>query len=522
MTKNTSPDIIKKLMTIRSASVYLLFLTGICFILSIKYVPRLSISLSLDELASYWAIHDGLTQLIIRSTTVLNQSPFYYFILWTYSFVAGASEVALRLPSLVFITIATFFIFYIAKDLFSINAAVYSSFIFLMLDRTAELGTFARPYALAMLLLVASVYCLIQWVKLHLIYWLLFYWVTIVSMLYCHPMYMFVLPCHIVYILTHCQSGSLYPTRRQLVISIPICVLSLLPLCFMILRTYNRSDILAFAPLPTPLQLVLTYCPFEVVTAASVCIACHLFFRCYFKNSIPICLSRNFSFIASWYIFPPLLLYIVSHLTGTSVFVNRYCSSYLPAIAILIGMLFNNIPNVNMQRVSFCGFICIYFITTKIAFNSPSFLEENWREATKYISSNATNNGVILLSSGYVEARNCKYLEDSTMDSYISAPLLYYHVPYKFLNLPLALNSSDGRKYFITRIKPQINYYSDVWILFRRWLTYNKNGLDQNVKPSILNDSEFKCLLGLNNFKLAKYSEFGAVGLAHFTNSINY
>ncbi len=64
------------------------------------WAPHLAHSLWLDETLTYWVVKDGLWNAVTRGVQFQSQ-PAYYIVIWLCTRIRGASEIALRLPSLV-------------------------------------------------------------------------------------------------------------------------------------------------------------------------------------------------------------------------------------------------------------------------------------------------------------------------------------------------------------------------------------------------------------------------------------
>jgi mannosyltransferase len=65
-------------------------------------VDGLMSSLWIDEFGTFWVTEDRLSTTVARALQFQGQSPFYYLIVWIPLHLFGESELALRLPSLIF------------------------------------------------------------------------------------------------------------------------------------------------------------------------------------------------------------------------------------------------------------------------------------------------------------------------------------------------------------------------------------------------------------------------------------
>ena len=67
---------------------------------AVSWVPHLPDSLWLDETLTFWVVRDGLAETLER-TIHFQPQPAYYVFMWFWTRIAGFSEVALRIPSLI-------------------------------------------------------------------------------------------------------------------------------------------------------------------------------------------------------------------------------------------------------------------------------------------------------------------------------------------------------------------------------------------------------------------------------------
>jgi prepilin signal peptidase PulO-like enzyme (type II secretory pathway) len=117
----------------------------------------------LDETGTYWVIKDGLGSLFARAMHWSGQSPLYYLVAWLAHFVPGRMEVALRLPSLIAMIAAAWLLYKLAARLFDAETAPFALLIFVCSEHVAFAAADARPYALALFLLIASTWMLVRW-----------------------------------------------------------------------------------------------------------------------------------------------------------------------------------------------------------------------------------------------------------------------------------------------------------------------------------------------------------------------
>ncbi len=127
------------------------------------WVVPLRSSFWLDETATFWIIKDGLRNLVARSFDWAGQSPLYYLVDWVAFTVGGQHEWVLRLPSILALAVALWLFYKLAARLFDSAAAQFAVLAFACFEPVAFAASDARPYALALCLLIGSAWTLMEW-----------------------------------------------------------------------------------------------------------------------------------------------------------------------------------------------------------------------------------------------------------------------------------------------------------------------------------------------------------------------
>src|ERR1044071_3917030 len=82
-------------------------LTFIAVTVLVLWLLPIRSSLWFDEFGTYWIARDSLADTLARSQGWSNQPPLYYLIAWATMKLGGSSEIVMRVPSLLFMAIAT-------------------------------------------------------------------------------------------------------------------------------------------------------------------------------------------------------------------------------------------------------------------------------------------------------------------------------------------------------------------------------------------------------------------------------
>src|ERR1035441_4046723 len=128
-------------------------------------------SLWLDKLVTFWSAYKGIVPAIGRAQFWPGQNTAYTVLIAAIIRVAGTSEIALRLPSLFALVLTAWLLFRLGEYFIDKEAGILVVVVFTSLHEVAKEGaTNARPYGIALLLVVASMLQLVRWL---LIIWLL-------------------------------------------------------------------------------------------------------------------------------------------------------------------------------------------------------------------------------------------------------------------------------------------------------------------------------------------------------------
>jgi mannosyltransferase len=135
-----------------------------CFSAFCLWVIPIGSSLWLDELVTFWSSYKGIVPAIARSQFWPGQNTAYTVLIASIIRVAGTSEVVLRLPSLIAVVLTAWLLFRLGETFLDKEAGILVVVVFTSLHEVArEAATNARPYSIALLLVVASMLQLVRW-----------------------------------------------------------------------------------------------------------------------------------------------------------------------------------------------------------------------------------------------------------------------------------------------------------------------------------------------------------------------
>ena len=178
------------------------FLIGFVMVLAgALRVYRASHELWLDEALSYHFVTTrSLSNLLFSLPLTDPHPPLYYIILHGWIQIAGTSEIALRMPSIVFGTISVGAFYYLVKIVFDRPTALLSALLMAISPFFIRYSQEVRMYALAVLLTVTATYFFYRATKTQSSLYYLEYIISAVLLGYTHVWGLLILWSHILYI----------------------------------------------------------------------------------------------------------------------------------------------------------------------------------------------------------------------------------------------------------------------------------------------------------------------------------
>jgi hypothetical protein len=119
-----------------------------------------------DETVSYWQISSGFSQIWPRQFASL-VFPSYAYILWFSTKLIGTSELALRMPSIVAMLAATYFLYLAARDMLGREDALVAAIAFALNPIVMFESIDVRPYAFGVLVINVTIFVLLRMRKSH-------------------------------------------------------------------------------------------------------------------------------------------------------------------------------------------------------------------------------------------------------------------------------------------------------------------------------------------------------------------
>ena len=371
-------------------------------------------SLWLDE-----AINVNNAASLDLKSLILNYSlsdfhpPLYHIILNFVTEIAGNSEIAVRIPSVIFGVTTVYFTYLIAKKLFEKKTALIAATLIATSPLAIYYSQEARMYALAAAAVSSSVYFFISILEKNKLFnWIGFIAATI-FMLYSDYLPYLLIPIYLFYLFT-IRKTIKFETLKTFLPALIIIFFSLVP-WFLLFPKQVQIGLSAAAASPAWAQvvgspdlknLVLTFVKFTIgrvsfendLTYALVFAPIAIFVVALFGLSA-LRISKQRSFLWYWLFGSIILGFAISFFIPVFSYFRFLFA--LPAFYILAAGAITIVNWPPLVRVLLGIFLAINIVSTTIYLTNPKFQRENWRDATEYVVKNSNQDSLVLFESNY-------------------------------------------------------------------------------------------------------------------------
>jgi hypothetical protein len=410
------------------------FLAAMLAGVAVLWFGPLRTSLGMDETGTYWVIKRGVARAIDRAAEIQGQSPLYYLITLAVRRVAGTSEAALRFPSVVAAAACVFFVYRIGRRLFDRDAALIAATVTAVVPGVTYAAADARPYALALAASTACTLALLRWLESSRAADRVLYVLAGALTVYAHYLFALTLVSHVVYVVALHKRGV---PARKMAVNLAFMGILAVPLVPQLLSLLHRSESLSWTGRPQLQSILLVLAQPVIVVAAGYAIR-HL------RNGQPLLADvreRGLILLCVWATAAPIVTYLISKLTSTTLFDPKYFVSAVPALGLLVGWalyaLQPRIIGVTIACVIVCASISTY---------SGTHVPDDWRNAVRAANAvTPSRDTPVLVHSLFIEARQTSWLTDPEKRDFLMAPAGYYRFAGTIVPLPFNVVGEDGQ-----------------------------------------------------------------------------
>lgn len=400
------------------------------------WVCPLTSSLWLDELVTFWSACKGVVPAIERSQFWPGQNAPYTVLIAAMIRIAGTSEVVVRLPSLAATLATAWLMFRLGERFLDREAGILVVTVFASLHEIAkDAAANARPYAIALLLVVTAMLQLVKWLDTKRLRNMIGFILAAAAIPYFHLLFTTTYLVFLAYGVYMWRTGKTRVASLCLPGAIVIALVT--PLIWITLHARKGLAQSSFAGNPDLNKLLTaTIPPILAVAIFLGLIASFIAWRSAGTNSVAIPPSAVFLAV-TWLIIPVGALFLVARFTPLKIFVPRYYTPSFAAVALIAGCGLRMIAS---ARARLLTVICVAFGSILSYSGYHLFLSphrEDWRAAA-YLAraANLPSSDPLLLHVGLLETRNLKWGASIDPDSPLLCPLSKYPIPGKVVLLP--------------------------------------------------------------------------------------
>ncbi len=395
-----------------------------------------------DEMATVFVVEHGAGDPSLQVAPQVPQSIYYSIVgpvVW------GRSEIAYRLPSVLFMALALLFAGLLAARLIHPDAwwlAIFACFALKGIDYEAAN---ARPYAMGMCVAAAALYFLVRWLdrqslwdaavfvilgallwRVHLIFW---------------PFYLVFL----VYAVLRVKDVS----WLQIVSVFGLMGILLLPVAIRALELNAQAKQHVVAEQPAWMALWHALRPIIVVSAV---LGAWIWSR--FALPRAAISASAAALIAGWWLWHPVALFAFSRFTGNSLFVPRYIALSIPGTAMAAtaaAALF--LPARSWKPAAMLMGICALVLFGQWTEVWPPHHNSDWRAAARELNElGLPPSTPVICPSPFVEARPPAWTPDYKLPGFLYAHLLVYPLAGNAVLFPFS-PTPEAEDYAIALVK---------------------------------------------------------------------
>lgn len=431
------PQPLAVLLPAQTQAMYLRILIALAFLEIIcLWVCPLTSSLWLDELVTFWSACKGIVPAIERSQFWPGQNAPYAALIAAMIRIAGKSEVVVRLPSLAATLVTAWLMFRLGERFIDREAGILVLTVFASLHEIAKIAAVdARPYAIALLLVVTAISQLVKWLDTKRLRNMIGFILAAAAIPHFHLLFTTTYLVFLAYGAYMWRTGK----TRITSLSLPAAIVAVL-VALLIWTTLHARHGLAqssFAGSPDLGGLLTaTIPPILAVALFLGLIASFTAWRSTGTNSVAISSSAGVLAI-TWLLIPLGTLFLIARFTPLKVFVPRYYLPSFAAVALIAGC---GLRKIEPARARILTVICVAFGSILSYSGYHLFLSphrEDWRAAANLVrAANLPSTDPVLLRVGLLETRNLQWGTSIDPDSPLLCPLSKYPIPGRIVLVP--------------------------------------------------------------------------------------
>jgi hypothetical protein len=383
------------------------------------WLMQLPSSFWVDEMATVFVVEHGAEDPSLKVAPQVPQS-IYYPVLRAVT--NGRSEVAYRLPSILFMGAALMFVGLLAARLIHPDAWWFAIFACFALRGINYEAANARPYAMGMCVAAAGLYFLVRWMDAGRL-WDAALFVVFAALLW--RVHLIFWPFYVVFAIYALWQRMAPPHKWEILIAFGIVGISLIPVAMRAIELNSHAQQHVVIEQPTWMNLAHS---FHLPLIAAAAFGAWIWSRLAQQRERVAIRASAIALILAWWLWHPVALFAFSRITGNSVFVPRYLALSLPGAAVaatLAAAWF--LPSRFWKPSAMIMGLGALIVSNNWTEVWPSHHNSDWRAAAQAVNRLALPPSTpVICPSPFVEARSPAWTPDYEMPGFLYAPLLVY------------------------------------------------------------------------------------------------
>lgn len=390
-----------------------------------------------DELVTWWVIDGSFREMVHRSYALQGQSALYYPLAWLVRHVSD-KEWVLRLPSVIALVGAAYLLFLLATRLLDRELGRLAVLVFVLWPGIAFEASNARPYAIAVLVTVASVFALVTWLDRGS-RGSMAVWIALTALLaYTHIVFVLAIPAQLLYAIARRRDGSTRVATRAIISGVAIVAVLDLGLVPQLIGLFDRRGSLV-------LGTALSFDWFGNLLVPALFVGALILGGtiAWVTSSLtlePMRIDRSSAvLVLSWLLIPLIVLAVIAFTTSIRLLEVRYTLMVAPAGALLVATALRAIHPPPARRI-IAAVLAVFTV-----WGTAGVLKagEDWRWAASTAQAASDANSVTLLHPGLVESGQLDWFSDPEKRSYLMTPTAYYSFPGPIVPVPIGATSKS-------------------------------------------------------------------------------
>ena len=349
----------------------------------------------------------------------------YYWLPKISSRLLGMSEITLRVPSVLAMIVALYFIGRLAERLIHPDGKWLAVALCLCLVEFDFFAIDARPYAMGIAIGAASLHFLVGWMDEGR--WadaLLF--IGLAALLW--RVHLFNWPFYLLYAgyaVARLASGAAKARIAQVLVAVISVSALLAPVVARALEISAGAQAHVFNGPPGPIEFLAVAEITQVVIVLVVALVVRL--TCRWKRESPKAEGASAGLILGWWLICPVCLTAYSWITHNGVLIPRYVSLMIPGVALTAALVVTRlVPRRHWKRAAAtAAFVALAALGQWWQF-WPIHVDEQWREAAQFERQVASETTPVLSPSPFIEAQPPVWTPGYHLPGFLYSNLSYY------------------------------------------------------------------------------------------------